>query len=184
MSSAMGLALDTAILSNTAASVKQPAGILGTSAIAATANGGIAAVSKDISNLLAALTAAGGGIDPVFIASPATCGKLLSYIPQFKSNYPLLPSGVVAADTLIAVEAGGFVSAFQNGGLPDITVSNEGAVVLQDDDPAADIGAAVGAGGTVKSLLQADLVAVKIVLRCGWVLRSTTLAQSVTSVSW
>jgi HK97 family phage major capsid protein len=68
---ALYLTLDTAIFSADAGTGSKPAGILQTGAIAATAGGGRNAVAKDVAALVAALSAAGGGTDPVFIARPA-----------------------------------------------------------------------------------------------------------------
>jgi hypothetical protein len=179
---ASALALDTAVFSNAAGTTSKPAGILQTSAIAATADGGQNAVAKDVANLIAAVAAAGGGADPIFFASPATAAKLRAWWPMFP--YPLFTSGVIAEDVLICAEGTGFVSGFVNNGVPDIAVSTETSVVLMDDDPTQQIGTAGVLADSVRSLWQGDLVSMKMTVRCGWTMRAPALAQLVSSVSW
>jgi hypothetical protein len=179
---ASALAIDTAIFSNNAATTSKPAGILQTSAIAATANGGLAAVAKDVSNLIEAIAAAGGGADPLFFSSPATAARLRALWPQF--SYPLFTSVAIAADTLICTEGSGFVSGFVNNGLPEIAVSTETTVVMMDDDPTADIGTSGVLADSVRSLFQGDLVSAKMTVRCGWTMRAPALAQLVSLVTW
>jgi Phage capsid family len=179
---ALALSLDTAIFSADAGTALKPAGILQTGAIAATANGGVAALSKDVSNLIAALVAAGGGADPVFICNPATRAKLFLWVPTFP--YPVLQSGAVAADSLIALESSAFVSGFTNGTGPDISVTDQATFVMQDDDPVPDITSASVAAGGVRSLWQDDLLGLRFAVRGGWVLRAPALCQLVSSVTW
>jgi Phage capsid family len=75
---AASLALDSAILSATAASPGlRPAGILAAAtAIPGTTGGGANAIAADVTALLDALSAAGAGRDVVFIGSPSTIGWL------------------------------------------------------------------------------------------------------------
>jgi hypothetical protein len=179
---ASALAFDAAIFSNAAGTTSKPAGILQTSAIAATANGGQNAVAKDVSNLIGAVAAAGGGQDPLFVASPATAARLRAWWPQFP--YPLFTSGVIAADSLVCTDGTGFVSGFVNNALPEIAVSTETTVVMMDDDPTPDIGTSGVLADSVRSLFQGDLVSIKMTVRCGWTMRAPALAQFVSSVSW
>jgi hypothetical protein len=176
------LAIETAIFSNSSASPSKPAGILQTSAIGATANGGITALAEDVSNMLAALVTAGGGGDPIFFAHPATAARLRALWLQFP--YPLYTSGAISADLLICSEGAGFVSGFVNGGLPEIRVSTETTIVTMDDDPTADISVGGTLADSVRSLWQGDLVSMKMTVRCGWCTRAAALVQQVSSVSW
>jgi hypothetical protein len=155
---------------------------LQTSAIAATANGEIAALAEDVSNMIAALVTAGGGADPIFFAAPSTAARLRALWPMFP--YPLYTSGVLTADLLVCSEGAGFVSGFVNNGLPDIRVSTESTVVMMDDDPTPDIGTSGVLADSVRSLFQGDLVSMKMTVRCGWCMRSATLVQQVASVTW
>jgi hypothetical protein len=179
---AIGLALDTAIFSADVATASKPAGILQTAAITATTNGGLAALAKDVAALVSALSAAGAAGDPIFVANPGTAAKLRMWQPQF--NYPLLQSGSVAADTLIAVESSGFVSAFVKGVVPDISVNDQAAYVSMDDDPVAQITVGGTVADKVKSLWQDDLMALTFVVRGGWIMRAPALAQFITGASW
>lgn len=160
------LALDTAIFSNNAASTSKPAGILQTSAIAATSNGGLTALAKDVSNMIAALVTAGGGADPIFFCAPSTKARLHALWPLFP--YPLYISGVLAEDLLICSEGSAFVAGFANSGVPEIRVSTETTIVAMDDDPTADIASGGVVADSVRSLWQGDLVSMKMAVRCGW----------------
>src|SRR5262249_31401068 len=130
---ACGLALDKKIFSADSEVIDtSPAGILQTAPIAATAGGGEAALAKDIANLVGALAAAGGGLDPVIVASPAQAAALKVWAgPQF--DYPILSSAALAVGTVAMVEASSFVSGFR--GTPEIDASRGGVVQMESMTP-------------------------------------------------
>ena len=181
---ASALALDAAVFSSTAASSIRPAGILnGVTGITATTGGGFAAFYADITNLVAAVAAAGAGKDVVLIVSPTEAAKLkLRAGPQF--DYPVLTSTALAAGTVIAIEASSFASAF--GTQPEFLTSNE-TLIHGDDTTPLPIGTA-GSPNTVAapamSLYQIDATALRMILRCSWALRAPGHVQFITGATW
>ena len=184
LSEASALALDAALFSNTAGSSIRPPGILnGITALTATAGGGQNAVSKDIGNLVAALATGGAGVDVVFVASPAQAAALKIWAgPKF--DYPVLASAALAAGSVVAVEAGGFVSAF--GPEPRFDTSDASVIHEEDTTPLA-IGTA-GSPNTVaapaRSLFQTDATALRMILPCSWGLRAAGHVAWVTGATW
>jgi hypothetical protein len=132
---AAALALDAAVFSATAATAGlRPAGILsGVVALTPTAGGGIAALAQDVSNIFAALAAAGAGVDVILIASPAQAAALKIWAgPQF--DFPIFASTALPEGRIIAVEATSFVSAFS--AVPEFNVTTESVLHFEDASPA------------------------------------------------
>jgi len=181
---ASALALDAAIFSNTAASAVRPAGILnGVSALTPTAGGGENAVSKDIGNLVGALAAGGAGVDVVFVASPAQAAALKIWAgPKF--DYPVLASAALAAGTVIAVEAGSFVSSF--GPEPRFDTRDAAAIHMEDTTPQhiGTPGAPAYVAAPTRSLFQTDATSLRMILPCSWGLRAAGHVAWVSAVTW
>jgi hypothetical protein len=185
MGQAAALALDSNLFGNAAASAGlNPAGLLnGVSAITATTGGGVAAMSKDIEAMIAALAAAGAGVDPVFIAAPGQAAAIkLMAGPKF--DYPVFASAALAAGNIIAIEAPSFVSGFS--AVPQFSTSTETLLHMEDTGPAQ-----IGTAGTpnvvaapARSLYQVDATAVKMTLRCAWGMRATGHVQYITATTW
>jgi hypothetical protein len=179
---AVQLKLDAEIFSTTAGSASRPAGLLnGVTPLTATAAGS-ECMEKDVAQLVAALNTAGGGANPVFVCSPAQAATLkLRASPKF--DYPILASGALANGTIVAIEAGSFVSAFDPA--PRIDASNTSALHMEDSSPAQLVS---GAGPTVatpiRSLYQTVCTALKLILPCSWGMRATGHVQVVNSVNW
>jgi len=75
---------------------------------AATPGADTLAISIDVGNLIAALAAAGGGLEPVFVCAPQQAATL-----RFWSQadfYDVFASLAVPAGTVIAIEKSSFVS--------------------------------------------------------------------------
>ena len=181
ISESTALALDAAMFATDPDDGIKPAGLLhGVAPLVATAGGGAAALAGDVGNLLAALAANGAGIAPVFIAAPQQVGALKVWAgPKF--DYPLLASAVLAAGTVIAIEASAFASAFSP--IPEFSSCVQG--VLHEDTVPLHIvdGSGTPAPG-VRSLWQTDTVALRMVLRASYGMRGTGLVQVIQNVTW
>ena len=180
VSEATALALDAALFSTNADDGITPGGILaGVTPITPTAGGGVNAMATDIKALVAALVGAGAGADVVFIASTvqATSLKMLAG-PRF--DFTVLPSNQIAAGTVIAVEAGSFVSAF--GASPEFDTSSETTIHEEDTTP-ADIVSGGVAAVPVKSQFQTDSIVLRSILRCAWGMRAPHVAF-LTGATW
>jgi hypothetical protein len=177
------VALDSAIFSADAASSIRPAGILdGIAALTGEAGGGSNAVSKDIGALVGAIASGGTGRNIVFIAAPEQAATLKIWAgPQF--DYPILASAALTAGTIIAIEAGSFVSAFDP--VPNFNVAT-GPIIHMDTTPLA-IGTA-GSPPTVaapsRSLWQTDCTGLRMILRCSWGLRATGQVAWISATTW
>jgi len=181
ISESTALALDAAMFSTDPDDGIKPAGLLhGVAPLVATAGGGAAALAGDVGKLLAALAANGAGLAPVFIAAPQQAGALKVWAgPKF--DYPVLASAVLAAGTVIAIEASAFASAFSP--IPEFSSCIQG--VLHEDTVPLQI---VDGSGTlapgVRSLWQTDTIALRMILRASYAMRGTGLVQVIQNVTW
>ena len=140
------------------------------------------ALAKDIEMLLGALAAAGGGVNPVFITSPANCASMKLLVgPRF--DYPIIASVGIAAGTLIAIEASSFVSGFS--GAPEFFTSVESTLHMETVPlPFSTVGSPNTIAAPERSLYQTDTVATKMILRCSWAMRAPGHVQYLTGVNW
>jgi hypothetical protein len=185
LNEAAALLLDSNLFSNAAASAGvSPAGLLnGVSGITAATGGGVEAMMKDVEALIAALAAAGGGANPVFIAAPGQAAALKMRIgPRF--DYPVLASAALAAGTIVAIEVKSFVSGFS--ATPTFDASNQTVVQLEDTSPAqiGTVGTPNVVAAPLRSLWQSNCTAVKMILRCAWGMRAPNHVQLVSSTTW
>ncbi len=99
------------------------------------------------------------------------------------ADFPILSSVALASGTIVAVEAGSFVSGVDP--IPEYQVSNATSLHMEADSPLQLVS---GTGPTVaspiRSLLQTACTAVKLVLTCSWAMRATGHVQVVNSVNW
>jgi len=168
---ATGLALDKALLGTQADDTVTPVGILhGATSFTPTAGGGLAALNGDVKNLVGGLVSLGAGRAPVFIANPQQAASL-KLVASPKFDYPVLQSSSLALGTVICVEASSFVSAFDS--VPEFTVYEHVAAVHMEDTSPTDItGGSPSPAVPVKSLWQADTISMRMILHCGWGMRS------------
>jgi hypothetical protein len=176
------LKLDAELLSTTAASASRPAGLLnGVTPITATAAGS-EAMEKDIAALVAALSTAGGGVKVCFIASPPQAATL-KLRAGARFDYPILASSALANGSIVAVEAGSFVSGFDP--IPEFEITDTTALHMEVDTP---LPLATGTGPTVatpiRALWDTNCSAVKMILQCSWAMRATGHVQIINSCNW
>ena len=178
----MAASLDAALFSTAAASSVRPAGLLnGLTPITATSGGGENALRGDFKTLGTALTAAGSSENLIFVMSAARAITARLYRLDTE-GFVIWGTPAVADDVLIAIEPRAFVSGF--GYEPDIAASIEATVHL-DDTPSQ-----IGTPGTpntvaapATSAFQADLVLIRAVLDCAWVMRAPLVAY-LTGATW
>jgi hypothetical protein len=179
LSRAAVLLLDKEMLSTTAASTSRPAGLLNNVVPLTAAPTGADARTTDIRTLVAALAAAGGGVNVVFICAPGQAAVMKDKVgPKF--NFPILSSKALAAGSIVALEISNFVSAF--GPVPRFEISDS-AALQEDTSPLALVDSGVTAS-PIRSLWQTDTSAVKMILRCSWGMRATGHVQVINSVNW
>jgi HK97 family phage major capsid protein len=180
LSESLALALDLKMFSADAATAAAPAGLLnGVTPIAATPASGnntanVIAVA-DVAALVKALAASGGGLNPVFIASPAQAVVLKVFTGPLDA--PIFPSAGVPDRTLIAVESESIVSGF--GSTPTFDMS-EGSILHEEDTSPG----AVVANAPTRSLFQTDAIGLKATLKGAWAMRVPQHVQFVTATNW
>jgi len=181
VSEASALALDAALFGAQAAGAS-PAGLLnGVAALTATAGGGLAALTGDFRALFAALAANGAGKGVVFVAAPEQLASLKIMVgPRF--DYEVLASQALAAGTLIAIEPSSLVSGFSP--TPEFSVGTSPSLHFDDTSPTDITGGTPSPAVPVKSLFQADLLALRMVLRCAWALRANGHVQWISGCTW
>jgi hypothetical protein len=177
MTESLSVALDAALFSNAAGTSTQPPGLLnGITPIAAATGGGIAALNKDISALVSAVSAV-SALELVFVTDPGTATRIKMSVFDFP--FDVLASNAVTAGTVICIGLNGLVSAGEPS--PRIDASRDVEISL-DTQPPTDI---AGGGGTaVKSMFQTDEIAIRFVAEMAWALRTPAAIAFVASVTW
>jgi HK97 family phage prohead protease len=203
MSDDTGIALDTYLIDNVAASAGvRPAGLLNgvTPITASAATPATAAMIADLKALVAAITAAGGGgRGPIAIllnpaqalalgfAQTTTGDFVFSTAEQAASKFGVrfIVSNTVTAGRVIAVDAADFATAL--GDVPRFAVSTEATLHEEDTTPLALATGAQGSGvvaSPMRSLFQTDAVAIRMSLYVSWVMRRASMVQTIAAVTW
>jgi len=197
------VALDGVFVDNNAAvSNERPRGLQKDSGTAsATAAGTVstaAEIEADITGLLSNMEAINAPMERlVFIMTPGNARKL-AHKQNSGGFYPfkdevsagrffggrLLLSNTAASDVVLVVDEDLLYKA--NLGLPEVSISDQAVLHMEDTDPKAigfdDTGATVAE--PVRSMFQTDSVAMKLVFPTGWVRRADAASQSLTGVAW
>lgn len=183
---AAGLAIDAAVLSTTAASAGQSAGLLyGLTALTPTAAPyGFDACGQDLGKLVGDIAARGGGRRALFIGAPAQATSVRFWAGgQFGATaqtdvLPVSASAALANGTVIALEPESFACTF---GAPQFSISNVAALHMEDTTPGQIVS---GTPSTpVKSMFQIDALALKMTLWGDWVMRAPHVSF-MTGVQW
>jgi hypothetical protein len=172
--------LDLQMFSTTAGDATRPGGILiGANVVTPTVSTTSWAISSDVGALIGAIATAGGGLEPVIIASPAQATALKMWGQE--DFYDVLSSVALPAGTVVAVESSSFVSGFD--GIPEISTSKAALVHMEDTTP-QDIVSGGVAASPEKSYFQTDLVDLRVILRAAWGMRNQKHVAIVQGVSW
>lgn len=179
----LSLVVDAAMFGAAAATEAAPAGLrFGATAVTAATGGGEAAMVKDLAALAAAVAPI-GGLDIMFVASPAEAVKISLWRPQLA--FPVLASAALPAGTALAVAARAIASSID--AEPEFRTSTE--AVLHMDTSALDLstaGTPPVVAAPARSMYQTDCVAIEVAFGLSWVLRTPASgAVAVTSaVTW
>jgi len=167
-------AIDTAMLSNAAATAGSPAGLLnGVVPLTATTGGGVAALARDLGALADAIDAD----DQVFLMRPSEKLRALTLAPGLAAATIVETTGLPAG-TLVAVDASAFASG--EGDAPMFDISDKTTIVADDGLPVPDFGAA-----STMSLWQQRLIGLRLLQSVTWGLRSAAGSIAVVEgVTW
>jgi len=203
MSDDTGIALDTYLIDNVAASAGvRPAGLLNgvTPITASAATPALAAMVADLKALVAAIAAAGGGgRGPIAILLNPAQALALNFVQTTTGDFAFssaeqaaskfgvrfIVSQTVPAGRVIAVDAADFATAL--GDVPRFAVSTEATLHEEDTTPLA-LGTGTQGSGVLavpmRSLFQTDAVAIRMSLYVSWVMRRASMVQTIASVTW
>jgi hypothetical protein len=179
LAESFGLGLDAVMLSASAGSASQPAGLFQSAAITAATGGGATAMFADIKALMAALAQNGAGANVVFVAPLPQVATLKAQLGP-KWDFPIFPSSAMAAASIGAVDATSLVSGF--GSEIEFEVSKSAA--LHMDTTPSDIGSGGTLATPIKSTYQLDLLALKATMKISWTMRVSGHAQLITACTW
>ena len=201
MSDDTSAALDAFLIDNVAASTGvRPAGLLnGVTPI--TASAATLASDKmraDLNALAAAIEAAGGGRNIVYIMNPAQARSLATAVTttgdflfgdasQATARFggKLIVSATCPAAKVIAIDAADFATA--TGDTPRFAVSTDATLHEEDTTPLALATGAQGSGvlaTPMRSLFQTDAVAVRMSMYVTWGMRRAGMVQTIAAVGW
>jgi Phage capsid family len=180
MSEDTSLALDATLIDTTAGSTSRPAGLLnGITPLAATTGGGVAALAGDLGALAAAIP---NPTDLVFLMTASERTKALTLSPGAASlnviEAPLPAKQVVALDAsdLATVE----------GDTPTIMISDSATVHEEDTAPLplSATGTPPVVAAPIRSMLQTDCTAVRLLQFVGWGMRRANRIATIANVTW
>ena len=176
---------DYYVFDDVAADEVRPAGLLyGVTPIAATAGGGMVAMTKDVTNIAAAIAASGGNADNVvFIASAAqaTTLRLLSG-PNFTN--PVFSTMGVANGTIVGVDPSAVATGYT--GIPTVETAQHGTAHFADTNPQplSTAGTPNVVAAPTRSAFQTNTLFLKIRLQAAWATLMPGTVQVVESVTW
>jgi hypothetical protein len=182
------LAVDNAMFSSTAGDATRPAGLrAGVSALTATSGGGDAAMMRDLGALVAAVAAVGGS-QIVIVAAPSEAAKiLLRSAPAFA--FPVLATSALPSGTVTAIAVNALAVAVDP--IPEVDATSESA--LHYDDGPAQLAVPTGltapqpasaVAAPVRSTYQSALLALRLILRVDWTLRTNGSIAWTQNVTW
>jgi hypothetical protein len=176
LAESLGQSIDTALLSTAAATATTPAGIFNniTPLTASTATPPSEAMSEDIANLVASVSAVSGNSPVVLLAAARQAAAIKARLDV--GSFDVLTCPTLAAGTLACVATNGLVSIADS--VPDFTVSRETS--LHMDTAAQPIGS-VAPG---KTMFQTQCIAIRLKMRATWIVRDPRSTSVITGCGW
>jgi hypothetical protein len=174
LAESLGLAVDTALLSSTAATATTPAGIFNgiTPLTASTQTIPSEAAVEDVAALSAAVSAVSGASPIVLVASAKQAASLALRYPALD----VLSAPTLANGTVAAVASNGLVSISDS--VPEFAVSTETSLHM-DSAPQA-----IGTAAPAKTMFQTQCVAIRLKMRATWLVRDPRAIAIITGVAW
>jgi hypothetical protein len=171
----LGLAIDTALLGNAAATATTPAGIFnGVTPLTASTNSiPSEACVEDLANITSAVNAVSGNNPVVLVASFKQAASLKATLNIIDA----LPCSALPANTVAAIAANGLASISDPA--PEFMVTTEPSVFM--DTVAQPIG---GTRGTQKSMFQEDVIAIRVKFKLTWILRHPSSVAWINGCTW
>jgi hypothetical protein len=188
LTEAASLAIDAAVLSTTAGSAAQSAGLLhGLTPVAASTTGGFDSCGQDLGKLVADIASRGGGARAAFIAVPGQATAIRFWaggqfgVTPANDVLPVAASAALADGTVICIEPESFATTL---GEVRFDMSMGSTLHMEDTSPADITGPTGTLAQPVKSMFQTDLIALKMSLvGADWCMRAPHVSY-MTAVQW
>jgi hypothetical protein len=176
LAESFGLGIDAVMLSASAGSASQPAGLFQSPPITGTSGGGVNALLGDLKALFGALATNGAGANVVIVAPLPQAASLKAQVgPQF--TWPIYASTAMTAATVGAIDATSFVSGFKS----EVEFEVSRAATLHMDTSPVD---PIMGGTPVKSAFQVEMLALKATMTISWTMRTAGHSQLVAGCTW
>jgi HK97 family phage major capsid protein/HK97 family phage prohead protease len=183
-----GIAIDTILLDNGAATTTRPAGIKIGATVTASVTASIVGFVADLKSMVGALitNTKGNMRSPVWIMNPgdvlaATLQQATTGDTPFRQEIsggtllgiPIIQSTVVVADVMYLVDAADFITA--TGDTPNFSVSDQAVLHMEDTTPLAlgTVATPNTVAAPIRSLWQTDTMAIRMIMDINWALRRT-----------
>jgi hypothetical protein len=180
LTQSVGAALDAALFGTTAADATRPAGLLLGLVAASPATAGDYAMVTDVQTLAAAVAPVAANSAMIFVASPKQAVRM-RYSAQLR-DVEVYSSSALADKTVICIATNCVASAIDQA--PRFDIADQ-AVLHMNTVPLQLVS---GSGPTIASPVlsgyQTDTLALKMVLRVCWGLRSTSGLAFMSAVNW
>jgi HK97 family phage prohead protease len=195
------ISLDAVLLDANPATLVRPAGILnGVASLTPTAGGGFTALVGDIKQISGALlTGTAGNVrNPVWLMNPQQMNSagliampgagVFPFRDEIGQNrlggWPIIDAGTIPLGTVIAIDAGDFVSV--QGDAPRFEISDQATLHMEDTAPSdiSTTGTPAVVAYPVKSMWQTDMLALRMILPINWAIRRTGTVAWVAGVTW
>ena len=193
------VAIDSVLIDANPATTIRPAGLLnGITGGTPTAGGGLAALVKDIENLITALaTGTMGNIrNPVWLMNPtdvlrvglsqATTTGIFPFRDEIARgtlvNIPIIDSVTVPPLTMILIDAADFVVV--GGEAPRMEMSDQATLHMEDTNPTDLVASPSTVAAPQRSLFQTDSLALRMIMPLNWTQRRAGTVAFVSGVTW
>jgi HK97 family phage major capsid protein/HK97 family phage prohead protease len=193
------VAIDAAFLDNGAASAVRPAGMQVLGNGSATAGATIDKIVEDLKGMVTAMITAGAGRRPVWIMNEVRRIGLLTALSSTEDSrpfadevrggtlmgYPIIASINIPADVVFLIDQGELAQGY--GDSPEIDMSNQATLHMEDTTPLPLVTGAQGSGvvaSPMRSLFQTDSLGLRLVWDLSWALRRQGACQFRTGVAW
>lgn len=189
------ITLDGLLIDATASSATRPAGLLNGVSAAGTpfAGSDYTAFLEDMKTLLAPFDTANAGRSLALLLNPRQARNIrmmagpnssgFGWANQFLADFRVIPSTVVPAGTVIAVDTADFVTS--TGDTPEFETSDQATIHMESSpSPISATGTPNTVAAPVSSMFQTNSVALKMTMDVNWAMRRTGMVQYLSSVQW
>lgn len=188
------ITLDGLLIDSTAGSATRPAGLLyGVSGGTPYAGGDYTAFLEDMKTLLAPFDTANAGRKLAVLMNPRQARNIrmmpgpnssgFGWANQFLADFRVIPSTVVTAGTVIAIDTADFVTS--TGDTPEFETSDQATIHMETSPTAIGIaGSPNTVAAPVRSMFQTNSVALKMTMDVNWAMRRSGMVQYLSSVTW